>query len=198
MTFCLIILLYTSLKIRTFLHKPILQYPTKWTNNYCMSPSTQSIFGFLQLLPSRLLLLVRLSQDPHKDHILHLVDRSLRSLLIQDSWTAVSSGMCLDKAFSLGNWRGHRRLCSWPRVLGPIIILHIINSKSDEVLLALVQNLLAKSGAKDTDFQKVCWNPYLIRFCHLTLWSSGRFSAHVCTSVWLSEHSWSLCSEFWL
>lgn len=48
--------------------------------------------------------------------------------------------MCLDKAVSLEKQRGHRRLCSWQRVLGPIIIFHIINSKSDEVPLAPVQN----------------------------------------------------------
>lgn len=89
--------------------------------------------------------------------------------------------MCLDKAVSLGMQRGHRRLCSWLRVLGPIIIFHIINSNSDEVLLAPLQNLLCKSGAKETGFQKVCRNPYLIRYCHLTLCSSARFSLHKVT-----------------
>lgn len=50
---------------------------------------------------------------------------------------------------SLGRQRGHGRLCSGLRVLRPVI-LHIMNSQSEEVLLSLVQNLLRKSGARET------------------------------------------------
>ena len=65
--------------------------------------------------------------------------------------------MYLDKAVLAWGGRAeeHRKLCSWLRAQGPVIILHVINSETDEVFLALVQNYVYVSGAREAGFQKV-------------------------------------------
>lgn len=70
---------------------------------------------------------------------------------------ALSSGMCLDKAALAwgGRAEGHRCPCSWLRGQGPVTVLHVINSEAGEVFLALMQNHVYLSGAKDTASQKV-------------------------------------------
>lgn len=75
----------------------------------------------------------------------------LSSLLIQRQLGSTEvRNMSGQGCVSLGRQRGHGRLCSGLRVLRPVIILHIMNSQSEEVLLSLVQNLLRKSGARET------------------------------------------------
>lgn len=137
MTFYLIILSYASSKDYTII---ILKRMNK---DSLLSPSTQFIFKFPQLSLKCLLQLFCLSQKPQKNCTLHWVVRSLKSLLIQKQLDSTKFRYVSEKGcVSLGGQGRHKRLCSWLRILEPIIILHIINSKSDEVLLALVQNLL--------------------------------------------------------
>lgn len=63
--------------------------------------------------------------------------------------------MCLDKAvLAWGGRAEDTSLGSWLSVQGPVIVLHVINSKT-EVFLTSVQNDVCMSGARDTAFQKV-------------------------------------------